>query len=378
MLKFTINACSPQDSNIFLRKLWCELNDIRPMGWNMYPYKAKNHITIGHSNFGEISFDYARKGCIKNLYIDNDQEVESIQRAVQNAQNNSLSEYTVLFELSTDRRIDLATSTLGQCQLYSKNGTVYLLTGVKVYSVWDAEMFLPNKLLSILSVLYEYTHRVFTIKGRKIAKHSFTAESTNLHEYNYNWIASDECPTTAGKEIILPKECLNLLEYIMDDESYNEDIELLLNSSNLLFTTQSMMNEINFPYASVKADIINSMVCSSLEPLSLILDKSTDQCSACGNKIFSISDKIKKMCTRYFNKELAKHVTNVIYKNRSIFLHNGQPESTQRSNGVFFPQVSLATGMIMYPDGRLRYEAFDLSTFLFRNIAHDLFTEVLE
>ncbi len=378
MLKFAINASSPQNSNVFLRKLWCELNDIRPMGWNMYPHKDKNHITIGCSNFGEISFDYTHKGCIKNLYIDNDQEAEAIRRAVQNALVNCLSEYTVLIQLSTDRHIDLVTSTWGRCKLYSKNGTAYLLAGVKVYSAWDAEMFLPNKILLILSVLYEYTHRVFSIKDWKIAEHSFEAESTSLREYNYNWIESDECPATETGEIILPMECLRLLEYILDDESYNEDIELLLNSSNLLFTTQTTMNEINFPYASVKADIINSMVCSSFEPLSLILDKSTAQCSTCGNKIFSISAKIKKMCTHYFDDNLAKHITNAIYKNRSIFLHNGQPESTQRSNGVFFPQINQATGMIMFPHGNLRYEVFDYSTFLFRNIARDLFNKVLE
>ena len=378
MLQYTINANTPQESNIFLRKLWCELNNIRPMGWNMYPYKDKNHITIGHSNLGEISFDYSRRGCLKNLYIDNTKDAEAIDQAVWNAQHNSLSEYTVSFELRTDRRIDLVPSAFGKCQLYSKNGTVYLLVGVKVHSTWDAEMFLPNKILSIVSVLYEYTHRAFSTNKQKIAMHSFSVENTPFHEYNYNWIESDDCPITEKNEVILPEECLRLLEYIMNDESYDEDIELLLNSSNLLFTTQSMMNEINFPYASVKADIINSMVCSSLEPLSLILDKSNEQCIACGNKIFSISQKIKKMCTRYFDETLAKHVSNVIYKNRSIFLHNGQPESTQRSNGVFFPQISPTTGMIMFPDGRLRYEAFDLSSFLFRNIAHDLFSDVIE
>lgn len=71
MLVFPINAESIYESNIFLRKLCCELNQVKPMGWHMYPYNKDNKVTIGASTLGEISFDYRRRGCIKNLYIDN-------------------------------------------------------------------------------------------------------------------------------------------------------------------------------------------------------------------------------------------------------------------------------------------------------------------
>lgn len=378
MLEFLINANSTQESNIFLRKLWCELNEIAPMGWNMYPYRDQNHITIGCSGFGEISFDYARKGCIKKLYIDNSNHSAAITQAVQNALHNTLSEYTILLELNTSDKIHLETSTLGKCQLYSKNGTTYLLIGVKVYSPWDAKMYLPNKFLSILSVLYAYTSERFTVERFTIAEHRFNEECTNFSEYTYDWIGLEDRPMSEENAIIIPDECLKLLAYIIDDESYCEDIQFLLNSSNMLFTTKSMMDEIEFPHLCVKADIINSMACSSLEPLSLILDKNTAQCETCGNKIFSISQKIRKMCSRYFDEDLAKYVSNVIYKNRSIFLHNGLPETTQQPNRVFFPQISPATGMIMYPYGRLQYGVFDLSAYLFRNIAHDLFTGNIE
>lgn len=378
MLEYQINVNSLQESNIFLRKLWSELNDIRPMGWNMYPYKDKNHITIGCSNFGEIAFDYTRKGCIKKLYIDNSIDKDAITQAVQNAQHNNLSEYTILLELIADKRIDLLPRTYEKCRIYSKDGALFLLAEFKAYSSWDAEIFFPSKLLSICSILYAYTHNTFHIKSSKIAKNRLVVTNTPPVSYNYQWIDSDECPTAEGQNIILPDECFKLIMYVMDDEVFIEDIELLLNSSNLLFTAQSMMEEVSFPYASIKADIYNALACSSLEPLSLILDKNTEQCSLCGNKVFSISSKIKKMCSHYFDEGFAKHVSNVIYKNRSVFLHNGQPESTQRSNKVFCPQVNPTTGMIMYPGGRLRYELFDWSTFLLRNIAHDYFSGSLQ
>lgn len=67
MLRFSVNAKSVQESNIFLRKLWSELNLVKPMGWNMYPYKSGTTVTIGTSTLGEISFDYKRRGGIKNI-----------------------------------------------------------------------------------------------------------------------------------------------------------------------------------------------------------------------------------------------------------------------------------------------------------------------
>lgn len=374
MLKYTINAKSTQESNIFLRKLWSELNDIRPMGWNMYPGKTGNHITIGRSNLGEISFDYGRKGCIKNLYIDNNLDAEDITLAVQNAKSNDLSEYTVLLELKSDRDIQIMRRSYGKCSIYSKDGCVFLLLGYKAYSTWDANQTLPSKYLPLIAVLYEYTHRIFKLQSGSIAKQCFRDEDTPPIAYNYHWLDTDECPLSEDNQTIIPDECLKLLTYIMDDEEYIEDIELLLNSSRILFTTYSLMEEITFPYASCKADIINSLVCSSFEPLSLILDKNTDQCSVCGNKIFSISKKIKTMCTRYFGEDFARLIINVLYTNRSIFFHMGQTETTQRATPISCPQINPVSGMIMFPVGKLRYDAFDYSTFLFRSIARDYYS----
>ena len=65
MLSFDINTESVEESNLFLRKLWCELNKIGKNSWLLQPFNQKQRITIGRNNVGKIAFDYKKKGCIK-------------------------------------------------------------------------------------------------------------------------------------------------------------------------------------------------------------------------------------------------------------------------------------------------------------------------
>lgn len=372
MLTFPINTTSVQESNIFLRKLWSELNQIKPLGWQMYPYKHDNTVTIGRSTFGEISYDYTRKGCIKNLYIDSQQD-EAISKAVQNAKCNGMKSYVISLELKNNKDICISDVSFERIKVFAHADKVYLQCTFDAYSAWDVEMFFPHKFASILSIIYEYTYVLFNIEQIQLCEGNLVVENSEFREYDNRWIDFDECPRSEENALILPCECLRLLSYVIDDKSYDENIELLLNSSNLLTTTQRLLQEIEFPNSSYTADIINSMVCSSLEPLSQILDKSTERCSECGNMIFSITNKIKKMCMQYFDASFAKYVCDVIYKTRSVFLHTGQPESTQRSSTPFCPQISVSSRTIMMPHGMVRDVVFDYCSFLFRNIAHDYF-----
>lgn len=377
MLVFPINAASVQESNIFLRKLWSELNQVKPMGWNMFPHRVENMVTIGISTLGKISFDYTHKGCIRNLYIDNTQDSEAISEAVQRAKTNRMKPCSVSFELENSKNISITGVELGGCKIFSSKEKVYLHLQFEAYSAWDAKMYLPNKYASILSILYEYTQVLFNIVSIQFAEKRLVTSDTEPREYNYQWIDFDECPQSEDESVILPHECLQLMSYIMDDSSYDENIELLLNSSVMLMTTKSLLQEIDYPYSSVKADIINSMACSSLEPLSQILDKSNDRCNKCGNMVFSINKKIKKMCELYFGEQFAKYVCGEIYGNRSAFLHTGVPESRQRSSDFYCPQIKAESGIIMMPHGMVRDNLFDYSSYLFRNIAHDYFCGAL-
>lgn len=378
MLKYPVNINSVQASNIFLRKLWSELNDIRPMGWELIPNKHGNTVYIGISTLGEISFDYSKKGCVKNIYIDNDSNKAEITKAIQAAKDNPMKEYSIMLDLTSDQNLeiqDIATST---CAVFSKNGHVYFKAGFEAYSEWDLDKILPSKYLSIKAIFYEYTHSVFRIAEVKYTPGRFVSENQSLSEYNYEWIDSDECPESSAGKILLPKEFFKLIEYILNDETYDERIELLINSSNLLFTTAKLIEEIPCSYSSINADIINSMACSTFEPLSLILDNNLERCKTCGNMVFSITQKIKNMCSKYVSVEFGKYVSNVIYKHRSAFLHEGHPETTQTHHHISCPQINPHTGSIMLSQGMVRELTLDYSAYLFRKISRDYFSGKLE
>ncbi|MGN9098701.1 hypothetical protein [Flintibacter porci] len=106
MLSFAINTNSVEESNLFLRKLWCELNEICENAWLVCPFNQKQRITIGRSNIGEISFDYRRKGCIKNLYIDikHGVDAEKLNLAVRRALSGKFKEFSVQMKLVPQHR----------------------------------------------------------------------------------------------------------------------------------------------------------------------------------------------------------------------------------------------------------------------------------
>lgn len=377
MLTFHIDSASIQESNIFLRKLWSEFNEITPMGWNLCSYKENNKVFIGVSAVGEISYDYTRRGCIKNLYVENTKNADDISIAVQRAKNNSMKEYVVCFELENDKGISVADTSIDNCKIYSDKEKTYLYFNFEAYSAWDMKMYLPNKYTSVISILYEYTRVLFKIKKIEYASGNLSNEVSEPKDYDYGWMDYDDYPHINDRTIIIPHECLKLISYVMNDRSYDENIELLLNSGIVLMSTQSMLQEIEFPYLNYKSDIINSMACSSFEPLSLILDKNNERCDKCGNMVFSIMKKVKKMCTLYFNENFSKYMFEDLYKKRSAFLHAGEPESMQDSSRIFCPQIHPKSGVVMMPHGRIRYDVFDYSSYLFRNIAHDYYNGTL-
>ena len=102
IMEFLIKCGSVEASNLFLRKLWSELNTISKNGWQFIPHREKNTIHIGFSNFGAVSFDYIKKGCINKLFIDypdDGEYAESIKRAVDTAKKSPLVHYTIVFHL---------------------------------------------------------------------------------------------------------------------------------------------------------------------------------------------------------------------------------------------------------------------------------------
>ena len=64
-----IKAKNIEASNLFLRKLWSELQMIRENGWFYQPFRkpGENRVYIGRCNFGDVSFDYKNKAIVAGI-----------------------------------------------------------------------------------------------------------------------------------------------------------------------------------------------------------------------------------------------------------------------------------------------------------------------
>lgn len=107
-----IKAKNIEASNLFLRKLWSELQMIRENGWFYQPFRkpGENRVYIGRCNFGDVSFDYKNKGCIENMYFENVKagEEQGIRDAIRKARDiEDINDFYV--------RIDIPNQGTGIC-----------------------------------------------------------------------------------------------------------------------------------------------------------------------------------------------------------------------------------------------------------------------
>lgn len=375
MLEFYIGAKSVDESNEFLRKLWNELMETCEFGWYFMPHRRKNRIHIGNTNIGEISFDYKIKGCINNLYIDNNTEIEKIKKAVNNASKKESSSYIVCFILYNDFKYNIYPSSIKNVKIEPINNKTNLYIKVNAYSHFDAEYFSNKISRTILALLYEYTNIRFYVE-KMVLQNYYDDFDISLEDYNYEWMDYDELPLRE-ELIVLPIDFFKLISNLM--YSNDDNYYLLINSAKQLFETKIIVDSLGSGCTiSVISDIINSMAISTLEPLSYILDKSHELCPSCKNEIYSIVSKIKKLVTKYFNESFATRFCKTFYNDRSKFLHEGSPTTTEYYVGRIYPQINPNNpSEMLLPSGSVNYNMFEYSSAIFRKIAHDYFNETL-
>lgn len=382
MIKFLVDAKSVNESNIFLRKLWCELNEIREIGWQYIPYREQNHVHIGISNFGEIYFDYSQTGCIKNIYINNKNEHDKslIETALANAKNNSLKNYTIHITLSEKHNTQINNISQNDISFSNTENCSILRICTKAYSVWDLEETIKIKLSSILSILYEYTLLFFEIKKIEYEDKLIAPIKFAIKKYDYSWIDFDCSPKSENGEIILPPECLKLLSYIINDDYSDINIAYFVNSCRLLLNCAYNTNLKTNPYMVAGfSEAINSLIVSTFEPLSCILNNSVERCEYCGNLKYSIVSKIKNLVSKYFSNDFARQFCNCYYSSRSSYFHEGKISSLMIPGRISYPQLNpispkeMLTPHISVSDHYL----IELSSYIFRNLAHDYFSDYI-
>lgn len=378
MLEFQINTNSVKDSNIFLRKLWCELNNIRKNGWQYMPYRYDNRISIGFCNFGEVSFDYKEKGCINKIYFDNKNEdcTYDIENAVHNALNNPLHQFNVDILLSVEDDYSLAEICSENIHIYKHENSNHICFSMEAYSEWDVEQTIKEKLSTILSILYEYTNAIFKIEKLLLVKDTIEYKNNNsTRDYDYSWIDSYEYPKDENGCILLPSECLKFIRYVIDDEYSDQNVALFIASSRALLCCADdfQRTDIN-PYKFAgRSEALNSLLMSTFEPLSLILNKDVSTCDKCGLLKYSIVKKVKMLFKKYFDSSI-DGLISYKYGIRSSYLHEGKVSSLMIPFGSCYPQIDPITkNNMLSAFSNKDLFLLEASSYIFRNLAHDYF-----
>ena len=163
--------------------------------------------------------------------------------------------------------------------------------------------FLELKLWTLQALLYEYTLQYFEITLLKICDSRFYIEDTAQISYDYDWLDFSDRPLDKCTNIIVPQECLLLINNLFSEKIHDLDI-LLYNSARILLTAHQMESGIECLMIPGITDVINSTAISSIEPLAYFINQQVGQCDKCGNKVFSIVAKIKELLTKYFDGRL--------------------------------------------------------------------------
>lgn len=376
MLSFAINTNSVEESNLFLRKLWCELNEICENAWLVCPFNQKQRITIGRSNIGEISFDYRRKGCIKNLYIDikHGVDAEKLNLAVRRALSGKFKEFSVQMKLVPQHRKPLIAPISKQNVSFCVNSNYNTLTlNIFAYSLLDAKKFLELKLWTLQALLYEYTLQYFEITLLKICDSRFYIEDTAQISYDYDWLDFSDRPLDKCTNIIVPQECLLLINNLFSEKIHDLDI-LLYNSARILLTAHQMESGIECLMIPGITDVINSTAISSIEPLAYFINQQVEQCDKCGNKVFSIVAKIKELLTKYFDQSFASYYCKTYYSDRSKLFHQGYTKTNHIKYGSCYPLINPHDpSKILMQASTVDPTLFDYSSYIFRNIIHEYY-----
>lgn len=380
MLSFDINTESVEESNLFLRKLWCELNKIGKNSWLLQPFNQKQRITIGRNNVGKIAFDYKKKGCIKKLYIDpvHEEDTEKIRVAVQNALSGKFKIYSVRIKLIPEyKHFFIAPVSKQNISFSLESDCNFLTLNLLAYASLDIEKSLEFKLWTLQALLYEYTLQYFTINAIEVCASEFYCEDTKPIDYDYSWLDRSDYPSDKNKNIIVPEECLVLISNLFADQIKGSD-ELLYNSARVLLTAHQLETGMDHLRIPGIIDITNSTAISSIEPLAYFMNRQEGQCDKCGNKIFSVVAKIRELLTKYFNESFARYYCKTYYSDRSKLFHQGCMQSNYIKCDTSCPLLDPQNPTkILMPSGPVDPTLFDCASYVFRNIIHEYYDGTL-
>lgn len=386
-----ISTKNVKDSNLFLRRFYEEVSKYIEMGWNVQSWREGQTIFVGDSNFGSMMFDYKVKGQINNIYIKTKKKKyhsiieKSLDVAIK--EYNYFKKYLITIELDTQNFL-FQTMCKNNIRIEPKYNeisrkSILISFFIKAFGTFDLRYIIKQKSHYLQQLLCAYTNNDFDIIRYNYCESEITSfEDSDWVRTNIDWI--DDCFVEKENEryISLLPDFFDLFRIVLDNDSYERTMRLLLNSAQEIFCAKLMLNMSNKDAKySIPGytDIVNTVMISILEPLSNIGSKKPETCPACGNLKYKISQKIRDLCKRYTNEYLVKEITNIEYGLRSSFLHEGNARTNEFYCGVSVPLIdTLNQNRISDVTSYTRYNLFDWSTYIFRMVVHDLLNNIYE
>jgi hypothetical protein len=374
-MEIAINIDNLEHANHFLRALWAEFRksfgnykwqqSLKKDGENRRIYFGYISLPNYVDDYGtmQVSISYVKRGSIKSIYFyflfppsgslpDGNSELAlNLRRAVNSALEkvNNLTSY--ILQVSVQ-------SVYGAISYYTGNSFSLVPTSardfmlalkVEGYDEIDADYQFDRKVNYIKDFLSVETNSLFesaSVACVMLAEENpefFLTKNNIKNEFfmeNQDWI--DGSPRK-DEYIILSKEGKELIDFITANNPQKPLLTFLRACNHFHGARGYEINAGRY----YDREVAYVLYMSALEVASLVdEDEAPKSCSQCGQKIYSISQRVKALVEKYISldKQLASHIGKIIkdiYSKRSKYLHNGQDKSFKSylSSGGFQPQL---------------------------------------
>lgn len=381
-----VNSDNVEESNYILRRLYEEIAKSAPVGWQFMPERRGNDIFVGYTNWGAMYLHYKRRGCIDKICFitDDEKNISIIKKAIQIAdqEHDTFLTYTVQVEYNTGDVLfkEMTKHQISLCGKRGEDGNnrLIILFNLNAFGDYDIQYIANQKINYLRILLSTYTNIPFDNPRITIARESREWPDVNWDGYDEEWI--DYFFEPAGKEAatLLP-DFFALFRKVIDNGGYGRNMRLVLNAAQDFFCALLMRKRLiydgndNIPGV---VDTINTMLISTLEPLSCINRDDPQVCPTCGNTVYKISAHIRTLCEKYLGERLAKEIVGKGYRNRSSFLHEGYARTNEFFSGRFYPQIDpIRQNEMLWVIPVLETNTFDYVSYVFRKVIHDLLND---
>lgn len=382
-ISVSVTSKSVQESNLILRKLFEELRENAPLGWQFMPERAGNDIFIGFCNYGQMYLHYKQKGKIDRItFLTSDKrDIPIIENAIKKANDdhNTFIDYSLKAAFTVDT---IVFREMAKYQIYAVGeegrdscNHLNVTFGVKAFGDNDVQYIASQKMNYLRLLLSVYTNCVFEKPKLTISRGKQDIPDINWSNYDEDWIDCFYEYSGINEAVLLP-DFFALFHHVIELDYYDKNFRLLLNAAQDYFCALLMKERLvengNDGIPGI-VDAINTMLISTLEPLSNINREAPPTCPECGNTVYKISAHVRSLCEKYLGEHIAKDIVTRGYKNRSSFLHEGKARTNEFFCGKCVPQLDLnSLNELVWPVPLLEMNYFDYTSYVFRRVSHDL------